>query len=139
MAAPKGNKFAEGHGWGRPPAYNTPEDLLMMCDDYFESVTNKNGKCSPTITGLTFHVGFSSRSSWDDYKAKSNDFAYIVNRVKLFVESCYETNMHGFNWPGSAFVLKNMNSREWRDKSEVEQTVTTVSFKEDNEPNDRGA
>lgn len=140
MAAPKGNKFAEGHGWGRPPLYETPEDLLKMCDDYFESVTTRTGICKATITGLTFHVGFASRASWDDYARRSEDFSYVVKRVKLFVESCYESNMHTFNWPGSAFVLKNMNSAEWKDKTEQTQRVehVTVNFDE-NADNDKAA
>lgn len=137
MAAPKGNKFALGHGYGRPPHYETPEDLLKICDEYFELVTTSSGKCTPTITGLTYHVGFSSRASWDDYCKRSEEFSYVIKRVKLFVESCYETNMHTFNWPGSAFVLKNMNSKEWRDKTEqqVTQMVHTVSFIEDGDTN----
>lgn len=134
MAAPKGNKFALGlTGSGRPPHYETPEQLLDACTEYFDLVTTGAGKCTPTITGLTFHVGFSSRSSWDDYCKKSEEFSYIVHRVKMFVESCYESNMHTFNWSGSAFVLKNMNSKDWRDKTEqqVTQTVHTVTFIED--------
>ena len=123
MAAPKGNKFAEGHHFGRPPHYETANDLLEVCKEYFDSVTNSSGKCSPTITGLTFHVGFASRASWDDYEKRSEDFSYLIRRVKMFVESCYESNLCNMAWAGSAFVLKNMNSKEWRDKTEVDQTI----------------
>lgn len=130
MAAPKGNRFALGHHFGRPPHYDTPDKLLEKCMEYFDSCTNKTGRCTPTITGLTFHVGFSSRASWDDYAKRGDDFSYVVKRVKMFVESCYEQNMHSFNWSGSAFVLKNMNSKDWKDKSEQEvtQTITKVTF-----------
>jgi len=38
MAAPKGNKFALGHNKGRPRMYETPEDLLVAAECYFEWV-----------------------------------------------------------------------------------------------------
>lgn len=132
MAAPKGNRFALGHGWGRPPIYETPQELLERAAEYFEIETNSQGICKPTISGLTFHLGFASRSTFYEYKQRSEDFSYTIGRLLQFIESCYEKNLHGFAWAGSAFFLKNFNSSDWKDEviQNQNQTVTNVTIEE---------
>lgn len=132
MAAPKGNRFAAGHGWGRPPIYETPEDLLKKAFEYFDIETNSTGICKPTVSGLIFHLGFDSRQTFYNYKEKSQDFLDTLNRLVLFIESCYEKNLHGFQWAGSAFALKNINSKDWKDEvvQNQNQTVTNVTITE---------
>ena len=110
MAAPKGNLFALGNNGGRPPSYKEPEQLGDKCSEYFTHCIEQDEK--PTITGLTLFVGFSSRSSWDDYK-KKEEFSYIVKRAKLAVENSYEQSATTFDM----FALKNMG---WSDKSVVD-------------------
>ena len=126
MAAPKGNRFALGHGWGRPPMYETPEQLIEKACEYFELETNTAGVCKPTISGLTFHLGFSSRTSFYDYKSKNQDFMYTINRIITFIESCYEKNLHGFAWAGAAFALRNINSADWKEETTSNQNITEV-------------
>jgi hypothetical protein len=132
MAAPKGNRFALGHGFGRPPMYTTPEEMVEKAKEYFEIETNTSGICKPTISGLMFHLGFSQRQSFYDYKAKSEDFAYTCNYLITFIESCYEKNLHGFAWAGSCFALKNINSKDWKDEvtQNQNQVVTKVEIVE---------
>jgi len=110
MTASTGNKFALGNNGGRPPAYESPKDLEEKCLSFFNYCIDENVK--PTITGLTLYVGFSSRSSWDDYK-KREGFSYIVKRAKLTVENAYEQSGTTFDM----FCLKNMG---WKDKSELD-------------------
>ncbi len=133
MAAPKGNRFALGLTTsGRPPIYETPEQMMQKAIEYFDIETNSQGVCKPTISGLVFHLGFESRSSWYAYKEKSKEFMYTISRLQSFIESCYEKNLHGFAYAGSIFALKNLNSKDWKDEvhSEVNQTNRniTVSF-----------
>ena len=130
MAAPKFNRYALGNTGGRPPHYETPEQLEAKCSEYFELVTTASGITKAGVDGLTYHVGFKSRASWADYEKRSEEFSYIVHRVKLFVISCHEYNLHGFNWAGSAFALKNMNPAEWRDETFVTQPVSKVEIVE---------
>lgn len=106
----KENKYKEGNNGGRPPTFETPEDLDSKCLEYFKSCIDNKEK--PTITGLTLYVGFSSRSSWDDYQKRSG-FSYIVKRAKLTVEHSYEMSATTFDM----FALKNMG---WKDKTEVD-------------------
>ena len=128
MAAPKGNKYALGHHKGREPLYKDPEALETVAMEYFDLCTTTTGICKPTMSGLIFHLGFNSRQSLTDYRKRNEVFADIITRLRLFVESCYEYNLHGYNWAGSAFALKNMNPKDWKDEThqQVTQTVTEV-------------
>ena len=132
MAAPLGNRYALGHGWGRPPKYETPEEMLKLAFEYFDMETTKTGICKPTISGLTFHLGFESRSSFYNYKLRGKDFLYTINRLITLIESCYEKNLHGFAWAGSAFALKNINSADWKDEvtQNQNQTINKVTIEE---------
>lgn len=121
MPAQKGNKYALGNKGGRPPCFSTPEELEEKCVEYFEHCIENEEK--PNITGLTLYVGFSSRSSWDDYKEKK-EFSYIVKRAKLTVEHSYENSGTSFDM----FALKNMG---WKDKTEVQNTNVDVPLTSD--------
>lgn len=111
MAAPIGNKFAVGNGGGRPAHYETPDDLQNKCIAFFDDCTEKGVKA--TITGLALFLGFSSRSSFDDYEKRSDEFSYIIKRAKLAVENSYELSGQTID----IFALKNMG---WRDKTETD-------------------
>ena len=127
MPAPKGNRFALAHGFGRPLKYETPKELWDKSIEYFEIETNTTGVCKPTISGLVFHLGFDSRSSFYNYKNRSEDFLYTINRLVQFIESCYEKNLHSFAYAGSIFALKNLNSADWKDEVTQNQIVTNVA------------
>lgn len=129
MAAPKNNRFAFGSTTsGRPPIYETPEQMMLKAAEYFDYETTASGICKPTISGLIFHLGFSCRQSWYTYKTKP-EFKETVDRLLLFIESCYEKNLHGFQWAGSAFALRNINSEYWKDEiiQQQNQIITTVT------------
>jgi hypothetical protein len=111
MAAPIGNKYAIGNEGGRPAHYETPEDLRIRCIAFFDNCTDHNIKA--TITGLALYLGFSSRSSLDDYEKRNDEFSYIIKRAKLAVENSYELSGQTFD----IFALKNMG---WKDKTEMD-------------------
>lgn len=110
----KETKFTKNNA-GRPPHFKTPKELEDKCSEYFTHCAVNGEK--PTITGLTLFVGFSSRSSWDDYKKRDKTadyklFTFIVNRAKLTVENSYETSGTKFD----IFALKQMG---WSDRTDV--------------------
>jgi hypothetical protein len=113
---------------GRPPHYENHDDLWLKAVEYFESVTTTTGIIRATISGVTNHVGFASRSSWDDYAKRSDGFSYTVSKIKMIVVEWYERNLHGYNWAGSAFALRNMDGGNWKDETHtnVMQTITEV-------------
>jgi len=133
MAAPLGNKYALGlTNNGRPPIYETPEQLNEAINKYFESVEpkiNERGEryYNYTTTGLALFLGFESRQSLYDYRDKDDDskeFSYIIKRALLVIENKYEEALSFGSPTGSIFALKNMG---WKDKTEVEQTNTNIN------------
>jgi hypothetical protein len=106
-----GNKYEIGSNAGRPAHYETPEDLIKEVIKYFNECKAENIKA--TVTGLTLFLGFSSRSSLDDYANRSDEFSYIIKRAKLAVENSYELSGTAFD----IFALKNMG---WKDRSEID-------------------
>ena len=85
---------------GRPPKYETPDLLFEKCRQYFATckpepltyegedgerlpLLDKQGKPvmkehRPTVAGLALYLGFASRQSIYDLRAKNDTFAYIV-------------------------------------------------------------
>lgn len=139
--------------FGRPPKYETPEQLEELIGKYFDEcvpvpltytkgdqelvLTDKNGNPvysdnPPTVAGLAFHLGFVSRQSIYDYEVKTDDFAYIVKRSRLLIEEYHEKRLSTASSPvGSIFWAKNHG---WSDKQEIEHSggvdMTTMSQEE---------
>lgn len=137
MSAPKGNRFALGNKGGQPQYYKTVNELWDKAEEYFNSVTTNTGVCKPTKAGLMFHLGFATRKSFYDYKSKGTDangnsWEHAICMIERFIESCYEGNLYGFAWGGSAFALKNIYSEYWKDETQQEVNQTnrniTVNF-----------
>lgn len=114
---------------GRPPAFETPEELQKSINDYFNNgivkrrIFLKDGTPYevpvPTITGLCYYIGFESRQSFYDYEKKPG-FTYTVKRARLFIEKEYEEQLIVGNTTGAIFALKNMG---WIDKQEIDHTT----------------
>lgn len=122
MAAPKGNKFS--YNGGRPPVFKDPEEMWEKAVEFFEESKTKSGIYKPTIEGLVFHLGFSSRKSLKDYCERNEVFCNVVNRMKQFIKAAYEKNLHGFAWAGSQFALRNLGKEDWKDEiTEHNETV----------------
>ena len=110
MAAPTRNLFALGNNGGRPPKYETAEEIHDKCTEYFESCIELEEKI--TITGLALFLGFCSRKSLYEYE-KKEEFRYIIKNAMLVVENSYESKGTNFD----IFALKNMG---WTDKQEID-------------------
>lgn len=148
MSAPKGNKFAEGNNGGRPPIFESSEELSNKIIEYFDwiegeyemkegtrTTTDKETNTTttetyeyevclrlpeaPTITGLALFLGFASRQSLYDY-LKKEEFAYSIKRALLIVENSYEKGLRSNNCTGVIFALKNM---KWYDSSKLDVTT----------------
>lgn len=116
---------------GRPPKYETPEEMQEAIDTYFNSKKPEFAGNDlkgypiyklnpPTITGLSLHLGFASRQSYYDYE-KKKDFSYTMKRARLYCENYIEESLYSGDIPPSAgiFALKNFG---WSDKQEVEHS-----------------
>lgn len=132
---------------GRPPKFQSPEQMQVLIDKYFEDckgrilynddgspVLDKYGNAviidahPPTVTGLALALGFNTRLSLLNYQAKPA-FVNTVSRAKSRVEQYAEERLFdkdGAN--GAKFSLAN-NWEGWREKQQIEADVkqeTTV-------------
>ena len=129
---------------GRPPMYNTPEEMQEIIDKYFEDCKGRmllDGEGNfikdkygfplyvevkpPTITGLALALGFTSRQALLNYQAKE-DFVDTIMRAKARVECYAEERLFdkdGAN--GAKFSLAN-NFEGWKEKKEIEADVNNT-------------
>lgn len=114
---------------GRPPEYETAEELQKAIDDYFEScfteVMNeetgeiKRKQIRPfTITGLAYHLGL-TRQGLLNYQHKNKEFLDTITRAKTKIEMYVEEQLFRSSGRvnGIIFNLKN-NFKGWKDKQE---------------------
>jgi len=149
MGAPKGNKFAEGNNGGRPAIHTDPEEVSRLVDDYFKWIEGEKEEVevtytekdahgnekevtrkveqwlrrpeTPTVTGLTLHLGFADKSTLYDYRDKK-EFSHYIKRGLLQIEKYHEImTSAGEKCTGNIFILKNFG---WSDKVEVDGNVS---------------
>lgn len=128
---------------GRPPMYNTKEEIQEKIDAYFEEckgtvLTDKDGmpmldkygmpiviNAKPlTITGLAIALGFNSRQTLLNYQDK-DEFMDTITRAKAIVEQYAEERLFdkdGAN--GAKFSLAN-NFEGWKEKQSIEADVNS--------------
>lgn len=128
-----GNTFSHGlTNSGRPPFYETEAQLRERAEEYIATTKVKSsGAFKPTMTGLTYHLGFESLQSFYDYEEKA-EFTYTIRRLRLFVKSCYEQQLYTFAWAGAFAALKNLGREDWKDEviQQQNQNVTQVTITE---------
>lgn len=98
---------------GRPPIYETPEEMQAAIDEFFAS-DQKKGVCR-----LALHLGFTSRQTLYNYRSKP-DYMDMINTALTRVEAEYEDKLDGTGVAGIIFALKNMG---WSDKQEINTTI----------------
>lgn len=142
--------MSEKHPGGRPPMYETKEELQKLIDDYFEECkgipfTDDDGKIwrtdkgyivykvqpkPPTVTGLALALGFTSRRALLNYQAK-DEFVHTITKAKARVEEYAEIRLFdrdGVN--GAKFSLMN-NFKGWRDKPREDDEEGGVTIVDD--------
>ena len=112
---------------GRPPLFESVENLQSAIQDYFTNGMEKRQKeikdkglmkvPVPTITGLCLHLGFASRQAFYDLQ-KHREFSYTVKRARMLIEREYEEQLQKGNPTGAIFALKNFG---WMDTYHVQQ------------------
>ena len=102
---------------GRPPKWESPEQLQKDIDKYFMDC-EKTGE-PLTITGLAIALG-TYRETLMNYQEKDDEFFDTVKKAKQRIENAYEKRLIKYGRSGDIFALKNFN---WTDKQEVEAKV----------------
>lgn len=95
---------------GKPPMYNSPEELEKKVDSYFEDEN------TPTWSGLALYLGFNSRQALNYYMDEKPGYLDPLKKALLKIEIEYEKGLAGRNPAGSIFALKNFG---WTDRQEM--------------------
>jgi hypothetical protein len=100
---------------GRPPAYDTPEDMQQAIDSYFDQCVAEDRP--PTVTGLALALGFEGRQGLLYYETDKPEFLVTVKRAKGRIEQYIEEQLYrGSSVTGLIFNLKN--NFGWKDSQE---------------------
>jgi hypothetical protein len=126
------NLFALGNNGGRPPIYNTHEEIAIKIGEYLDYEdelralgAKKEGKGVYTIEGCALFLGFCTRDSLYDYEKKSPEFSYVINRFRLFMTHVHAQKLNsGATFMGAQFWLKNWGG--YKDEVTQNQNVATV-------------
>ncbi len=100
---------------GRPPKYETPEQMQIDIDAYFKSCNAEN---PPLISGLAYALDMTTECLRN--YGIGDEFSATVKRAKQRVEIAVEKNLHAPSCVGSIFWLKN--NAGWKDKTETEHS-----------------
>lgn len=107
------------HPGGRPPLFNSAEQLQAAIHEYFERCDDN--KEPYTVSGLAYHLGMTTESL--RRYGESDQFSATVKRAKQRVENYLEKHLlAGKNAAGVIFNLKN--NFGWKDKVETEHSGT---------------
>lgn len=109
---------------GRPPIFETNEELEDAIQDYFDNVPTKEIYIGDkpfdipvvTITGLALHLGFCDRRSFYDYEDKE-EFTHTIKRARLMIENDYEMQLRT-STTGQAGVIFGLKNLGWKDQRE---------------------
>lgn len=135
MAAPKGNKYAEGNS-GKPKKFTSPSDMQHAIDDYFQSCDNKTRKVyvksQQEIQEIVDPIPYSieglcnvldiTRQTLLNYE---NEFGYeeffdIVKKAKSKVlQNLVERGLYG-DAPTAFSIFLMKNNYGYTDKTEQE-------------------
>lgn len=128
------------HAGGRPPIYETPEQMQQVIDEYFaecnphvveyqhfEKMKNGQYKLKTTkkishqvpytISGLAYALGM-SRQALLDYE-KKDEFLVTVKRAKARVERFVEEGMLSSSGVVAGHIFNLKNNFGWRDRQEL--------------------
>ena len=85
------------------PKYKNAAEMQEVIDMYFENLRGEPA----TMAGLASAMGFASRQSFVDYKAKNKAFSDTITRARLRVEAYAESRLFDRDGArGAEFTLK---------------------------------
>lgn len=105
---------------GQPAKYSTPEELKQKITKYFINCYSY-GRFKPTVSGLTFYLGFKHRQSLADQCDRGPEYSDIIGQAKQFIINCYESLVYDGNSVAS-WILPNMDPENFKNKTEIVNT-----------------
>ena len=96
---------------GRPRLYNDPLVMEAKIDQYFDDVESKEKV--PTVPGLCFFLGFSSRQSFLDYE-KYDGFSGTIKRARLRIECDRTERLVSSGTPTAGLIFDLVNNHGYK-------------------------
>ena len=127
----KGNLFALGNTGGRPPIFETAQEVSDKIAEYIEyedslkrpDSYSKGGKGIYTLSGASLFLGFQSVTSMYAYEKKNTEFMYVLHRYRNFLTHWNEQKLYwGGTFAGAQFWLKNFGG--YKDEATQNQHQT---------------
>lgn len=140
MPAPKGNQFALGNNGGQPMAFDSPEQLETLINEYFDKIDakkhqqlvsiTKNGdeiyktkEWPYTVEGLCLHLDINYQTLVNYRKKRGYEvFFGVITRAMLRIRDRYVALglLGDYEQRLVQFILTNMASSDYKNK--VEET-----------------
>lgn len=112
----------------RPPLFKDPNELEAMISLY--EAQRKAEKKPMNVTDLALFLGFSSRQSLYDYKARE-EFSGLLTRALTMVEEGHVDRVNrGIADKGNSFLLKAMFNFQEVQKVQVEPMTVNIEGKD---------
>ncbi len=102
---------------GRPPLYDDPELMDAKIDQYFDQLGDK----PPTVPGLCFFLGFSSRQSFLDYE-KKKDFSCTIKKARLRIECDRTERLISSGTPTAGLIFDLVNNHGYKNPQHVKHS-----------------
>lgn len=115
------------HAGGRPPIYDSVEELEKAIDKYFNDCIKD--KRPYTMSGLAYALGMDRRTLIN--YGKNEKFFHSIKRAKEFVEQSLEEKLIGTSGATIGIIFNLKNNYDWKDKQEVDANVTTTEIRVD--------
>ena len=98
---------------GRPPMFNSPEEMEPLIQGYFDACDEQGHPYA--VPGLVLALGFAHRQTLLQY-AKKDEFSFTIKRAKLRIEaqraSALVTRLSG----QAVLIFDLKNNFGWKDK-----------------------
>jgi hypothetical protein len=106
--------------------------LLDAIDNYFNSLklaeANGDKTCTPTLTGLAIHLGFTSKEDFEYYEIMGR-YAWIAKQARFKIMAYYEGRLLMPAPTGAIFALKSLGWHERPKAAEQPETQTSIEVK----------
>jgi hypothetical protein len=112
---------------GRPPKYTDSTALESKIKQYFEEFDRW------TLEGLVVFLGFSTRQSLYDLEKQSDEFSYILKKVRMVLTSRLAEGLddRGNATAGTIFHLKQFGWKDTIEQTNIEaEKITIPTFKD---------
>ncbi len=118
-------KQIEPKNKGGRPRKIAPDEFIARAEKWITANLVEGSK--PTFAECATALGYVDRHSL--YEAMNDPrFHTVIKRCINVIGQAHEKRLHGAQCVGSIFVLKNMGSAEWKDRTEHEVSGAITSI-----------